>query len=63
MYYKKIRGDEPEYIAWVAECQFIFEKGRNNWVLVSQKLSNNIAPASINEPTGAQKDEMLTSFV
>lgn len=27
---------------------------------MSQKLSNNIAPAPINEPTGAQKDEMLT---
>lgn len=62
LYYEKIRGDEPEYTAWVVNRQFIFEKSRNGWVLVSQKLLNDFGPAPINEPTGATKNEMLKAL-
>jgi hypothetical protein len=62
LYYEKIRGDEPEYTAWVVNRKFIFEKGRNGWGLVSQKLLNDFGPAPINEPTGTTKNEMLTAL-
>ncbi|MBP3041711.1 amidase domain-containing protein [Bacillaceae bacterium Marseille-Q3522] len=58
LFYKKVRGDEPEYTAWVSERQFVFEKGNSSWKLVSQKLLDDSGPAPINEPTGKTKEEM-----
>lgn len=58
LYYAKIRGDEPDYTAWVVQRRFVFINGAAGWELVSQQLLNNNGPAPANEPTGASENTM-----
>jgi deoxycytidylate deaminase len=58
LYYEKIRGDEPDYTAWVTHRRFVFSKGTTGWELVSQELLNSNGPAPKNEPAGATQDAM-----
>ncbi|MBT9147297.1 MAG: hypothetical protein DDT32_01051 [Syntrophomonadaceae bacterium] len=58
LYYAKIRGDEPDFTAWVVQRRFVFVNGEAGWELVSQQLLNNNGQAPVNEPTGATEDTM-----
>lgn len=61
LYYAKINGDEPEYTAWKALRQFVFEKSGEVWELVSHELIDR-GPAPINEPTGVTEGQMRSSL-
>lgn len=61
LYYEKIRGDEPDYTAWVAQRRFVFLNGATGWELVSQELLNNSDLVPITEPTGATENTMRTN--
>jgi len=63
LYYEKIRGDEPDYTAWVTHRRFVFSKGTTGWELVSQELLNSNGPAPKNEPAGATQDAMRQTLV
>lgn len=58
LYYAKIRGEEPDYTAWVAQRRFVFANGLAGWELVSYELLNGNGPAPVNEPTGVTEDMM-----
>jgi len=63
LYYEKIRGDEPDYTAWVSHRRFVFSKSTTGWELVSQELLNENGPAPKNEPAGVTKDAMRRTLV
>ena len=48
--FKKVRGDEPDVTAFVAEREFHFVRDEAGWVLVSHGLTNPAPPGPINEP-------------
>jgi hypothetical protein len=60
LYFAGVRGDEPEFTAWIAEREFVFEKCAEGWILTSQRLlldEDGIPP--LNEPANASDRRAL----
>ncbi len=48
--FKKVRGGEPDFTAFVTEREFHFVRDAAGWVLVSHGMMNQAPPAPMNEP-------------
>lgn len=62
LYYERIHGEEPEFMSWTSERQFVFELGQQGWALVDHQLLNAYGPAPMNEAANVTRDEMTAAL-